>query len=776
MTHEAGLREAVLLRFRQITLSLAFLLLGVLLIVPPFAIPAAAQTAASGVLERVDVVGNQRIEALTVQSYMTIAAGDPLDPGKVDQSLKALFATGLFADVSIRRQGNVLVVNVVENPIINRLAFEGNRRIEDDVLEPEVQLRPRIVYTRSRVQSDVQRILQVYRRNGRFAASVEPKVVQLEQNRVDLIFEINEGPVTGIRRIDIIGNRNFDDGKLRRAIATKESRWYRFFSSDDSYDPDRVTLDRELLRKFYLERGYADFRVLSAVAELTHDRSDFFLTFTVEEGELYKFGKIELATTLRNLDPETLRGSLSIVEGETYNAEAIEETIDRLNFAVGRLGYAFVDIRPKVKRLREERIVELVLQINEGPRVYIDRINITGNIRTLDKVIRREMKLVEGDAFNTAKLRRSRQQIRRLGFFDKVDVAQKQGETADKVVIDVDVQERSTGELSFGIGVSTTEAVVGDISIRERNLLGKAQDLKLSLGLSATRQQVDLSFTEPYFLDRNLAAGFDVFSQKEDQQDRSSFDEQRQGFSLRARFPITENLKQGLRYTLRSDTLENINNNTSSLISLDEGSYVTSAMSYSLTYDTRDDIFLPTRGIIIGGGQELAGLGGDIKYVRSTAKWSYYYAITRDLVANLALKGGHIIGLGQDVRVLNRFFLGGDDFRGFESGGVGPRDSATDDSIGGNTYFVTTGELRFPIGLPNDFGVLGRAFAEIGTLLDPDVSGANLQDAKTPRMSIGVGLSWSSPFGPIRVDLAQAVIKESFDKEEIFRFSFGTRF
>ncbi|MDP6830238.1 MAG: outer membrane protein assembly factor BamA [Alphaproteobacteria bacterium] len=776
MKHETGLWEAVVLRFCQISLSLAFLLLGALLAVPPFAGSASAQTAASGVLERVDVQGNQRIEALTVQSYMTIAAGEPLDAGKVDQSLKALFATGLFADVSIRRQGNVLVVNVVENPIINRLAFEGNRRIDDDVLEPEVQLRPRIVYTRSRVQSDVQRILQVYRRNGRFATSVEPKVVQLEQNRVDLIFEINEGPVTGIRRIDIIGNRNFDDGKLRRAIATKESRWYRFFSSDDSYDPDRVTLDRELLRKFYLERGYADFRVLSAVAELTHDRSDFFLTFTVEEGELYKFGKVELATTLRNLDPETLRGSLSIVEGETYNAEAIEETIDNLNFAVGRLGYAFVDIRPKVTRLREERVIELVLQINEGPRVYIDRINITGNIRTLDKVVRREMKLVEGDAFNTAKLRRSRQQIRRLGFFDKVDVAQKQGETADKVAIDVDVQERSTGELSFGLGISTTESVIGDISIRERNLLGKAQDLKLSLGLSATRQQIDLSFTEPYFLDRNLSAGFDVFSLKEDQQDRSSFDEQSKGFSLRSRFPITENLKQGLRYTLRSDTIENINNSTSPLISLDEGDYLTSSISYDLTYDTRDDIFLPTKGIIIRGGQDFAGVGGDVRYVRSAARWAYYYAITRDLVASLGLKGGHIIGLGQDVRVLNRFFLGGDDFRGFESGGVGPRDRSTDDAIGGNAYFVTTGELRFPIGLPNDFGVLGRAFTEIGTLLDPDVSGADLQDSKAPRMSLGVGVSWRSPFGPIRVDLAQALIKESFDKEELFRFSFGTRF
>ncbi|MBL6954197.1 MAG: outer membrane protein assembly factor BamA [Alphaproteobacteria bacterium] len=753
------------------------MLFGVLLGTLPVAIPAAAaETVSSTAIARIDVQGNQRIEASTIQSYMTIAAGDPFNPGRIDQSLKALFTTGLFADVSIRRQGDMLVITVVENPIINRLAFEGNKRVTDEVLEQEVQLRPRIVYTRSRVQADVQRILQVYRRNGRFAASVEPKVVQLEQNRVDLIFEIAEGPVTGIRRIDMIGNRNFSDDKLRRAIATKESRWYRFYSSDDSYDPDRVTLDRELLRKFYLERGYADFRVLSAVAELTQDRSSFFLTFTVEEGELYKFGKIDLSSTLRDLDPETLREALTIVEGETYNAELIEGTIEKLNFAVGRLGYAFVDVRPRVKRQRDKQLINLVFEINEGPRVYIDRINITGNIRTLDKVIRREINLVEGDAFNTAKLRRSRQQIRRLGFFDKVDLAQKQGDTPDKVVIGVDVQERSTGELSFGLGVSTTEAVVGDISIRERNLLGKAQDLKLTLGLSSTRQQVDMSFTEPYFLDRNLSAGVDLFSKKQDQQSRSSFDEQAQGFSLRSRFPITENLKQGLRYTLRQDQINNLNSDTSSFIRLDEGDYVTSAVGYSLTYDTRDDVVLPSTGIIIAGGQEFAGAGGSVRYIRSSARWSYFHPITRDIVGNLSLSGGHIVGLDQDVSVLNRFFLGGDNFRGFASGGVGPRDAATDDSIGGNVFYVMTGELRFPIGLPQDFGVLGRTFVQAGTLSGPDVSGADLQDAKDPRMSVGIGISWRSPFGPISIDLAQAVVKESFDKEEIFRFSFGTQF
>lgn len=727
-------------------------------------------------ISAIEVVGNQRIEAATVQSYMRIDVGDVYDASRVDQSLKALFATGLFADVTIRREGNALVVNVVENPIINRLAFEGNRRIGDDVLRDEVRLRPRVVYTRSRVQADVQRVLQVYRRNGRFAATVEPKVIQLPQNRVDLVFEIFEGPVTNVRRIDFIGNATFDDDKLRRAIVTQESRWYRFFSSTDTYDPDRVTLDREMLRKFYLERGYADFRVVSAVAELTQDRKDFFITFTVEEGEVYKFGKVDLSTTLRNLDVEGLRQSVTTKQGDTYNAEAIEETIRRLTFEVGRLGYAFVDIRPQIQRDRENRIIDIVYQINEGPRVYVERINITGNVRTLDKVIRREIELVEGDAFNTAKVRRSRDRIRRLGFFDKVDVAQKEGTTPDKVVLDVDVQERSTGELSFGVGVSTSETVVGDVSIRERNLLGRGQDLRLGLSLSPRRQQIDLSFTEPYFLDRNVAAGFDLFNIERDEQDRSSINERNRGVRLRTNYAITENLRQGLNYTLRQDEISGVSASTSSFIAKDAGSYVTSSVGYEFTYDNRDDIYEPSSGVLIRFGQDLAGLGGDERYVRSRATWSWYFPVVTDVVANVAVTGGHIYGIDQDVRVTDRFFLGGDSFRGFQSGGVGPHDAGTNDSLGGNVFYVATGELKFPIGLPNELGVKGRVFTEVGMLTDPDLSGSLLQDDKTNRMTIGAGLSWRSPFGPIRVDFATPLIKEDYDQDEFFRFSFGTRF
>lgn len=756
---------------RSLRLGLAV----VLLIIGVSAQGAMAQSG-SDVISEIRVEGNQRIEADTVRSYMGLAPGEAYDPARADQALKALFATGLFADVSVRKQGPVLVVTVVENPIINRLAFEGNRRIGDDVLEQEVQLRPRVVYTRSRVQSDVQRLLQVYRRSGRFAATVEPKVIQLPQNRVDLVFEVNEGPLTGIRRIDFIGNEAFTDDRLKRAVITKETRWYRFLTSDDSYDPDRLTLDRELLRKFYLARGYADFRVVSAVAELTEDRDSFFITFTVDEGEVYQFGEISVTSTLRNLDPESLRIHLKTIEGETYNAEQIEDSIEDLTFALGELGYAFVDIRPRINRNRENRLIDVTYDINEGPRVYVERINITGNVRTLDEVVRREFRLIEGDAFNTAKLRRSRQRIRGLGFFDKVEVTQEQGTAPDRVIVNVDVQERSTGELSFGAGVSSSESVIGDVSIRERNLLGKGQDLRASISVSARRQQIDLSFTEPYFLDRNLAAGIDIFNIERDQQDRSSFDEESTGLRLRTGYPITENLRQSVRYTLRRDDISDIDDDTSEFIRLDEGEETTSAVGYDFAYDVRDDRFEPSNGYIIRFGQEFAGIGGSIRYIQTTGGWAYYQPIYDELVGSISLRGGHIEGLGQDIRVTNRFFLGGESFRGFEAGGVGPRDDATNDSIGGNVFYVATGELRFPIGFAEELGILGRVFTEVGSLTDPDVSGANLLDTKSSRVSAGFGLSWRSPFGPIRVDIAQPIVKEDFDEEELFRFSFGTRF
>ena len=731
---------------------------------------------AQGRIAAVQIEGNQRIEPDTVRSYLRIGVGDQFNSALINNSLKSLFASGLFADVSIRRAGANLVVSVVENPIVNQLAFEGNRRIEDETLEAEVQLRPRVVYTRTRVRNDVQRLLQVYRRGGRFAATIEPKIIQLPQNRVDVVFEVTEGPVTKVEKINIIGNKRFNDGQLRTVLATKEDRWYRMFSGNDTYDPDRLSFDRELLRRFYLSKGYADFRVVSGVAELAPDRSGFFITFTVDEGELYQFGAIDVRSELRDLPREQLFQFVKTETNENYNADQVEDTIQDLTFEVGKLGYAFIDIKPEIDRDRDKRLIDVTYVIDEGPRVYVERIQIAGNVRTLDRVVRREFELNEGDAYNTAKLRKSRRNIRGLGFFDKVEIKQEPGSTPDRTNILVDIEERSTGELTIGFGFSTLDAVLGDISIRERNLLGRGQDLRLGLSISTVRQQVDLSFTEPYFLGRNLAAGFDIFKVQNDRQNESSFDEDNLGFRLRSGFQIAENLRQSVRYELRQESIENIGTNASRFIRDQVGTRTVSSAGYTLTYDLRDDRLTPTRGYVIEFGQDLAGLLGSVRFLKTSLDYVYYYPVADQWVASLGLRQGYIVGLGQDVGIGDRFFVGGANFRGFQTGGIGPRDRATNDALGGNVFYVGTGELSFPLGLPNEFGILGRVFSEVGNLAQIDVAGPGLVDKGTVRLTSGVGVSWRSPFGPIRVDLALPILKENFDQDEAFRFSFGTRF
>ena len=748
-----------------------FALLMVLALALPVA-PVAAQTTIQEVL----VEGNERIEADTVRSYLATSVGDAFDASEINDSLKSLFATGLFADVTIRREARVLIVRVVENPIINRVAFEGNQRIDDDALESETQLRARVVYTRTRVQSDVQRLIEIYRRSGRFAAQIEPKVIQLAQNRVDLVFEIDEGPLTGVRRISFVGNKRFSDGKLRDEIQTRETAWWRILTSDDTYDPDRLTFDRELLRKYYLGRGYADFRVISAVAELTRDRKDFYVTFTIEEGARYKFGDLSVNANLRDLQAESLHPFITTISDEWYDADEVEDTIQALTDAVGNLGYAFVDIRPRIKRNREDRLIDVSYEIEEGPRVYVQRINIVGNVRTLDKVVRREFRLVEGDAFNAAKIRRSRQQIRNLGLFETVEVNTEQGNQPDQSVLTVAVTEKSTGELSFGAGVSTLDGILGDISIRERNLLGRGQDLRLGLTFSTRRQEIDLSFTEPYFLDRDIAAGFDMFRKSVDLQDESSFVQDTLGSTLRADYTVVEDLRHGLQYTLRQDKISDVDDDASRLIKEQEGTSITSSIGHNLTYDKRDSRIKPTEGYRVQFSQEAAGFGGDVHYLKHSLTTSYYMPIWSDWVASALLRQGHIIGLGEDVRINDRFFLGGSTLRGFEPGGVGPRDANTDDSLGGNVFYSATAEITVPLNLTKDFDVDAALFSDIGTLTQVDDSGAEVLDVSNPRASVGIGISYLSPFGPIRVDYARAVLKEDFDQTENFRFSFGARF
>jgi outer membrane protein insertion porin family len=728
-------------------------------------------------LRQIEIEGNERIEASTIESYLTVRPGDLLDPAALEQSLQNLFATGLFDDVTIIPEGDRLIVRVVENPIINRIAFEGNDRLDDQTLEAEIQLRPRIVYTRSRVQNAVNRILELYRRNGRFGASVEPKIIELDQNRVDLVFEITEGPLTRVGGITFIGNESFSDSTLRGVIQTKETAWYRLLTTDDTYDPDRLTFDQELLRRFYLARGYAQFNVVSAIAELTPDGEEFFITFTLEEGPLFSFGAIAIDSQLRDLSAEQLEQFLQTESGEVYNADQIEGTVQSLTDEVGKLGYAFARVEPQQRIDPEALTVDVTYRIDEGPRVYVERIDIRGNVRTLDSVIRREFRLAEGDAFNTALLRRSEQRVRNLGYFETVEFRTLQGSAPDKVIVDVRVTEKSTGELSFGAGYSTSDGVLGDVRLTERNLLGGGQSIRASFTISQRRQDIELSFTEPYFLNRDLAAGFDLFLTERNQQSESSYDQRSAGGTLRLGYPLTENLRHSVRYTLRQDNIHDVDDDASVFIQDEEGKRITSLIGHTLTYDRRDVRFLPSAGYLLQLDQDLAGFGGDNKFLRNVGRADWYYSILKDWVLSLGANAGYIHGLlGEDVHLVDRFFIGGGSFPGFEFAGIGPRDDQTDDALGGNLYYVGNAETRFPLGLPEELRIFGRAFTYVGTLTEIDANGPTLEDSGNLRASVGVGISWLSIIGPLSVDIAQAVKKDSGDKTETFRVSFGTRF
>ncbi|GJL88973.1 MAG: outer membrane protein assembly factor BamA [Minwuia thermotolerans] len=726
-------------------------------------------------IQDIVVEGNQRIEAETVRSYMQLEPGSPFEATRLDRALKTLYGTGLFADVNLRRQGNALIVTVVENPVINQLVFEGNKLLKDDLLASEVQLRSRVVYTRARVQSDVQRMLQIYRASGRFAATIEPKIIQLQQNRINLVFEINEGDPTEISAIRFLGNTVFDDDDLRSVIATSESAWWNFLSSTDVYDPDIVALDRDRLRQHYLEHGYVDFRVVSAVAELTRDREDFFITFTLEEGEQYRFGAVDLKADVKDVDPKELRQAITDETGEIYNGTQVEKSISDIQFQLGRKGFAFVDVRPRTQRDREKRTVDITYEVREGPRVYVERVDIEGNTRTLDEVVRREVQLIEGDAFDTAKISRSNRRIRALGFFKTNDITPEQGSAPDKAILKVKVEEQPTGELSVGAGFSTTEAVIGDVSISERNLLGRGQNLRLSFSLSLRRREVDLSFTEPYFLDMPIAAGIDIFNTNIDFQDESSFDQSTSGGRLRTGFSLSEALRMSLNYQLRRDNIKNVGNTASLFIQQQQGVSVTSSLGYELKLDLTDDPIDPHDGSLSTFGQELAGFGGTVRDLRTQARHTQFFPVSEEWTLSQTVRGGAVVGLAKDVRINRRFFVGGDTLRGFAASGVGPRDVATRDALGGEFFVTGSTELTFPLGLPDELGMSGRFFSDYGSAFGV-VANGGVEDDPSLRLAVGVGVTWRSPFGPLLFDVARAILRNDLDETEAFRFSFGTRF
>lgn len=731
----------------------------------------------SSTINIIEVEGNQRVEAQTVKSYLNLMEGKNYTDKEVNAGLKRLFETGFFSDIKFSRHDGTLKVIIVENPIINKVVFEGNDHLEDEDLKKEVVLQPRSIYTRTQVQNDVKRLLDLYRASGRYSATVTPKIVTLEQNRVNLVYEISEGTVSTIQKISFVGNEKFSDEALREAIRSSEQRWYHFLTSDDRYDADRVQYDQELLRRFYVSRGYADFQVKSAVTELTPDKQGFYLTFTLEEGKMYRFGDVKLDNRLKGSDSKPLEEAIQTKAGDIFNSNKMEDSVDKIVNLLGDQGFAFVDVNPDIDRDENNSIINLTYRINEGPRVYVERININGNVRTLDEVVRREFRLAEGDAYNTTKLKRSEQRINNLGYFENVKVAEKKGSAPDKIVLDTNLQERSTGELTFGVGFSTADGPLADVGIREKNLLGRGQDLRARVMAAAERQQIDFGFTEPYFMNRDVAAGFDLYRIEQDLRQESSFDRQTTGGTLRANYALSERWRHNVNYNLRETNITNVNPLASTYIKLQEGKTVNSSVGHSFVFDGRDNRFDPTNGGYFRFSQEFAGIGGDSNYLRHELRSEYFIPVAPKWTVQLLGLGGHTLGLSdEDVRIQDRFFIGGREIRGFNNAGIGPRDAATQDALGGNIYYAGTLELRFPLGLPDEMGFTGAIFTDFGSLWQIDNGGPGIMENNAIRASAGLGIAWSSPFGPIRIDFAQAFAKQDEDETEVLRFNFGSRF
>jgi outer membrane protein insertion porin family len=749
---------------------------------------APATPEAAAVVRRMVVLGTQRIEPATVLSYITLHVGDTYSEATVDRALKSLFATGLFSDVKIRWDGSTLTVNVVENPIINQVAFEGNSKVTTKDLEKEVQLKPRMVFTRAKVQSDIQRIIELYRRNGKFAASVDPQIIQRPQNRVDLIYSINEGPTTGVSRINFVGNKIFNDDTLRGQIATEQSAWWRILATNDNFDPDRLLFDREQLRRFYVSRGYADFHVVSAVAELTPDHSAFYITFTVDEGPKYTFGKIEINSKVKELPAQALRPLVKIDAGADYDENLVETAKDALISAVGTKGYANADVNVRLRRNLGTKTIDLVMNIDQGPRVYVDKINVVGNNRTLDKVIRREVRFTEGDAFNRQLVDRSRTRIRGLGFFKDVAIKNSPGSRPDKTDITVAVTEQSTGELSLGAGYSSTSSFVGEFAYTERNLFGRGQYMRASIAMSTLSKQFQFSFTEPWFLNRPLAAGFDLYKWVTNY-NQADYQGDATAAALRFRFPTSEYGSIGLTYTYRINKVTPYSSAPLE-VQLAAGSTRTSEVGYSFIFNTLDDVIKPTSGIVFVFSQDFAGFGGNLKFLKTDGSFSTFHKLIGDeLVGSLTLSSGYITGYGGTfVPIQERYFKGGDSFRGFKLAGIGPRDTfVTGDAgaVGGDFYAIGTAEVRLPDMLPADYGMKFSLFSDFGTLghLDSAVSrfcgtrygySSCIKDNLALRMSVGVSIGWKSPFGPVQIDLGLPLLKAPYDKTEFIHFSAGT--
>ncbi len=747
----------------------------------------------TAVFSRIDVAGNQRIEAETVRVFAGIEPGQAVSPEEINLAVRRLFETGLFESVEVMPEAGRLVISVTENPTINQIAFEGNRSIDDETLTAAVELRPRLAFSVAAAEADAQRIIDAYRAAGRFGAEVTPVIIRQPDNRVDLVFEIAEGRPTRVQRINFIGNEVFSDGRLRRVVQTSQANLLSPVFGSGAFDADRVELDREVLRQFYLERGFVDFRVQSTVSEIARERNAFFVTFTVSEGARYNFGEVGVASFARGLDPAAFEPLLApVADGGVYNAREVERVIERMAFLAGQQGYAFLEVRPRVTRNDAARTVDIVFELVEGERVFVERIDISGNSRTLDRVIRRQFALVEGDAFNTRELRNAENRIRALDYFSQVDVQVREGTAPSRAIIDVAVEEQPTGSLNLGGALSSNEGLSAQISITERNFLGRGQTLGLAVTGSTQFANVDLTFLEPALFDRDLLGGFQIYYLDRNF-DETAYKTRNIGFSPRIGFPVSENGRLTLNYRISQDEIYDVADDSSEIIRNEEGELITSSVEGTYVFDRRNSPVDPSAGFILTLTQEFAGLGGDATYSKTSGTARAYTSFfEEDLVLSAELEGGALFA-DDGTTVTERFIGGGDDFRGFARNGLGPRDVCdigecvtpaqqdleVDDPLGGNFLGVLRLDASFPLGPLEQYGIFGGVFSDVGAvwgLDDTAGSSGEVDDDFNLRATAGVSIFVETPFAPLRFNLSRALRKEDTDETENFRFTIATRF
>ncbi len=846
-------------------LVVASLLLGVVCVgFAAGAAYAAPSAGASTSSEAIVVEGNRRIEADTIRSYFKVGPGEHIDDAKINAALKALYGSGLFQDVHISRAGGHIVVTVVELAVIDRVAFEGNHRLKDEQLKQEIQSKERDSLSKAKVQADTQRIIDVYQRSGRFDVTVVPQIVERPNNRVDLVFIVNEGEKTGVKSVVFVGNKSYSAFRLKEVIKTSESNFLSFMQTTDVYDPDRIEADRDLIRRFYLKHGFADVQVVSATAEYDPAKKGFIITFTIEEGPIYHFGKIDVQSNVRAIDSQSLRPILQTHPGDTYNGEAVEKTVEDITIDVARHGYPFATVRPRGDRDPQTRTISLAYVVDEGTRAYIERINVRGNVRTRDYVIRRELDIAEGDPYNRALIDRAERRIKNLGFFKNVKITNEPGSAPDRVVINIEVEEQSTGDFSIMGGYSTAEGWLATVSVSERNLLGTGRYAKAAVTYGEYTRGVELNFIEPYFLDSRIGAGVDLFAKETLPNSYLSYGTESLGGTLKFGIPLREDLSLQLRYSLYTQKitlpayLDNCNNinpdfvNTfatpaaiaaagaapggvstyypnynattnqncwtygqASLpvrVELAAGSTLTSAVGYGFSYNTLDNNKSPTNGLLATFGQDFAGLGGDVDYMRTAADFHSYYEVVPDLIGIVHLQAGNMIGLGgQEVRMLDDFKMGPNLVRGFAPAGIGPRDitnGTSNDAIGGTNYWGASLEFQYPFYfLPKDTGFKGAVFVDAGSVwgykgetqypatgevngtintLNPSTGvptgsfvcqcGMQYVDDMSVRMSAGASIIWDLPFGPLRFDFAYPILSKWYDRKQFFAFGGGTHF